>query len=54
MRPRLTARRASGLLLAMLVGCGTTKMTDSPRAATEMLLTSQAIDYAVADRKSVV
>ncbi len=32
----------------MLVGCGTTKMTDSPRAATEMLLTSQAIDYAVA------
>ncbi len=48
MRPRLTARRASGLLLAALVGCGTTKMTDSPRAATEMLLTSQAIDYAVA------
>ncbi len=32
----------------MLAGCGTTKMTDSPRAATEMLLTSQAVDYAVA------
>jgi hypothetical protein len=51
MRPRLTVRRAFGLLLALLMagaGCGTTKMTDSPRAATEMLLTSQAIDYAVA------
>lgn len=48
MRPRLTVRRASGLLLITLVGCGTTKMTDSPRAATEMLLTSQAVDYAVA------
>jgi hypothetical protein len=49
MRVRLTVRRASGLLLALfLTGCGTTKMTDSPRAATEMLLTSQAIDYAVA------
>jgi hypothetical protein len=49
MRSRLTARRAGGLILALLAaGCGTTKMTDSPRAATEMLLTSQAIDYAVA------
>ena len=49
MRSRLTARRASGLLLALLLaGCGTTKMTDTPRAATEMLLTSQAVDYAVA------
>ncbi|QJW94848.1 DUF6655 family protein [Frigoriglobus tundricola] len=48
MRVRLTARRASGLLLVALVGCGTTRMTDSPRAATEMLLTSQAVDYAVA------
>jgi hypothetical protein len=49
MRSRFTARRASGLLLVLLLGgCGTTKMTDSPRAATEMLLTSQAIDYAVA------
>ena len=49
MRPRFTARQVFGLLLlTMIVGCGTTKMTDSPRAATEMLLTSQAIDYAVA------
>jgi hypothetical protein len=48
MRLRLTARQAGGLLLVLgLAGCGTTKMTDSPRAATEMLLTSQAIDYAV-------
>ncbi|MBN9120779.1 MAG: hypothetical protein J0I06_16790 [Planctomycetes bacterium] len=49
MRVRLTARRVSGLLLALLMaGCGTTKMTDSPRAATEMLLVSQAVDLAVA------
>lgn len=48
MRARFTARRASGLLLALLLaGCGTTKMTDSPRAATEMLLVSQAVDMAV-------
>jgi len=49
MRLRLTARRGSGLILALvLAGCGTTKMTDSPRAASEMLLISQAVDYAVA------
>lgn len=48
-RPRITFWRAFALLLAaLLTGCGTTKMTDSPRAATEMLLVSQAIDYAVA------
>jgi Family of unknown function (DUF6655) len=48
-RPRLTPWRAFVLLLALLVvGCGTTKMTDTPRAATEMLLVSQAVDYAVA------
>lgn len=29
-------------------GCGTTRMTDTPRAATEMLLVSQAADNAVA------
>lgn len=41
-------RAACFLLLAgLLAGCGTTKMTDSPRAATEMLLVSQAIDLAV-------
>src|SRR5262249_10301554 len=32
----------------LLVGCGTTRMTDSQRAATEMLLISQAADNAVA------
>jgi hypothetical protein len=48
MRSLVTARRASAFLLVLLLaGCGTSKMTDSPRAATEMLLTSQAIDYAV-------
>ena len=35
-------------LLLPLAGCGTTRMTDSPRAATEMLLVSQAADNAVA------
>jgi hypothetical protein len=44
-----TSRTLSGLLLAaLLAGCGTTRMTDSPRAATEMLLVSQAADNAVA------
>src|SRR5262245_21409086 len=48
MRSRLTVRRAASLLLVLLLaGCGTTKMTDTPRAATEMLLVSQAVDYAV-------
>ncbi|HEY1190508.1 MAG TPA: DUF6655 family protein [Gemmata sp.] len=48
-RPRFTAHTGFALLLAaLLTGCGTTKMTDSPRAATEMLLVSQALDYAVA------
>lgn len=40
--------RAFGPLVLLATGCGTTKMTDSPRAATEMLLVSQAVDYAVA------
>jgi hypothetical protein len=44
-----SSRRAAGLLLTLLLtGCGTTRMTDSPRAATEMLLVSQAADNAVA------
>ncbi|MBY0460616.1 MAG: hypothetical protein K2V38_25140 [Gemmataceae bacterium] len=43
------ARKLAGAaLVVFLAGCGTTKMTDSPRAATEMLLVSQAVDYAVA------
>jgi hypothetical protein len=36
-----------GLLCIAVMGCGTTRMTDSPRAATEMLLISQAADNAV-------
>jgi hypothetical protein len=48
MRKRFSVRASGPLLVLLLGGCGTTKMTDSPRAATEMLLTSQAIDYAVA------
>lgn len=35
------------LLLSILLGCGTTRMTDSTRAASEMLLVSQAVDEAV-------
>ena len=47
-RPQ-SSRLVAGLLLAVVpVGCGTTRMTDSPRAATEMLLVSQAADNAVA------
>jgi hypothetical protein len=41
-------RRSAGLCVAMAIaGCGTTRMTDSSRAASEMLLVSQAIDEAV-------
>lgn len=49
MRSGFMLRDSIGMIIASvaLSGCGTTKMTDSPRAATEMLLTSQAIDYAV-------
>jgi hypothetical protein len=35
------------LLACMLIGCGTTRMSDSKRTATEQLLVSQAIDRAV-------
>lgn len=50
---RLTRRAAglvlfAGFLLAAGVGCGTTRTTDTVRAASEMLLVSQAVDYAVA------
>lgn len=34
-------------MLLMLAGCGTTRMSDSKRTATEQLLVSQAIDRAV-------
>lgn len=36
------------LLLASAVGCGTTRMTDTTRAASEMLLVSGAVDNAIA------
>jgi hypothetical protein len=36
------------LLPAALAGCGTTRSTDTTRAASEMLLVSQAVDEAVA------
>jgi hypothetical protein len=43
------SRCCAGIALCLLIaGCGTTRMTDSPRAATEMLLVSQAADNAVA------
>jgi hypothetical protein len=42
-------RRLLALCLGLLpLGCGTTRMTDSTRAATEMLLISQAADNAIA------
>jgi len=47
-RPRIS-RLIAGITLAVaLAGCGTTRQTDSPRAATEQLLVSQAADNAVA------
>src|SRR5262245_22304104 len=38
---------ASTLLAAACAGCGTTRMTDTSRSATEMLLVSQAIDRSI-------
>src|SRR5437660_5867557 len=48
--PRLrtfTCRIYVALLLAVALGCGTTRMTDTQRTATEQLLISNAIDQAV-------
>ena len=47
---RLTFAVRAGLFAALAVaaGCGTTRMTDTTRSATEMLLVSQALDNAVA------
>lgn len=42
-------RAALVLLPVALAGCGTTRVTDTARAASEMLLVSQAIDNAVAE-----
>ncbi len=36
-----------GLIVTSAIGCGTTRMTDTARSATEMLLISQAIDRSV-------
>jgi hypothetical protein len=41
-------RRSLPLVALLLAGCGTTRSTDTARAATEMLLVSQAVDKAVA------
>src|SRR5262245_48088565 len=38
----------SALLFGLTAGCGTTRMTDSTRAATEQLLISDAVDHSVA------
>lgn len=44
----MPSRAFTAILACLLGGCGTTRMTDSPRTATEMLLVSQAVDDAVA------
>src|SRR5207249_303894 len=36
------------IAILWLAGCGTTRSTDTTRAASEMLLVSQAVDHAVA------
>jgi Family of unknown function (DUF6655) len=41
-RPALPA-----LVLALAIGCGTTRMTDSSRTATEQLLISNAVDHTI-------
>lgn len=50
MRPPRRTAAGFGLLAAVLAaaGCGTTRQTDTSRAASEMLLVSQAVDRAVA------
>ena len=43
-------RRALSLVaLAVALGCGTTRMTDTQRTATEQLLISNAVDQAVSE-----
>lgn len=48
-RPRPSRVFAAIVLTISLVGCGTMRMTDSSRSATEMLLVSQSADQAVAE-----
>jgi hypothetical protein len=45
--PGLVRRSVLALLLGGAVGCGTTRLTNTQRAATEQLLVSNAIDQAV-------
>ncbi len=47
-RRRAWVGLALGHLLACVCGCGTTRMTDTPRSGSEMLLISQSVDMAVA------
>jgi hypothetical protein len=42
-----TCRVGTATLLCVLVGCGTTRMSDTQRTATEQLLISNAVDQAV-------
>lgn len=44
----LCGRVVTGVGLMFLTACGTTRSTDTSRAASEMLLVSQAVDHAVA------
>lgn len=44
----LRGRAVAGFGLLLLTACGTTRSTDTSRAASEMLLVSQAVDHAVA------
>ncbi|HEV3437237.1 MAG TPA: DUF6655 family protein [Gemmata sp.] len=44
----LHSRLFAGIALGACLGCGTIRMTDSTRSATEMLLVSQSADQAVA------
>lgn len=41
-------KRVLAILVCLTAGCGTTRVTDTPRAATEQLLVSHAVDQAVA------
>jgi hypothetical protein len=44
----ITMKRTLLIAILFSVGCGTTRVTDTPRAATEQLLVSHAVDQAVA------
>jgi hypothetical protein len=48
-RPGAGRRLLAGLLAVLLAGCGTTRVTDSQRTATEQLLISSAVDEAVSE-----